>query len=159
MSTIDGRHVLAGLTAFFGVMLLVNAIFVYFALSTFGGIDTENAYRKGLHYNAVLEAAHRQAELGWQTSVAYDEALGVLSLKITDSNGGAIKGLAIEGRLIRPATDRFDRRLGSFEEWAGGHYVLPIEPLDRGAWIVDLVAQSSIRSPFHVRERLWLQPK
>ena len=48
--------------AFFGVMVLVNAIFLYLAVSTFSGGDASNAYRKGLHYNETVEAAKRQAE-------------------------------------------------------------------------------------------------
>lgn len=53
---IDGRHVLLGLVAFFGVMFVVNAIFVYFAVATFSGGDTSNPYQKGLHYDQMLEA-------------------------------------------------------------------------------------------------------
>lgn len=158
-TNIDGRHVLAGLVAFFAVMLLANAIFIYYALTTFGGIDTEDAYRKGLAYNATLETAGRQAALGWETSLAYDEGTSVLSLKVAGKDGAAVTGLTVTGRLIRPATSRFDRRLGVFEEHAGGLYVLQIDALVRGAWIADLSAQSSTRPPFYVRERLWLPPR
>ena len=44
---IEGRHVLIGLVAFFGVMLVANGIFVYYALETFAGGDTSDPYRKG----------------------------------------------------------------------------------------------------------------
>jgi len=61
---IEGRHVLMALIGFFGVMFLVNGIFVYFAVATFSGGDTSDPYRKGLHYNETLQAADRQAERG-----------------------------------------------------------------------------------------------
>jgi nitrogen fixation protein FixH len=156
---IDGRHVLAGLIVFFAVMLLANAIFVYAALTTFGGVDTEDAYRKGLAYNATLEEASRQATLGWETSLAYDESRSLLSLEISGQDGTLVTGLTITGRLLRPATSRFDRRLGVFEEQKGGLYVLHVTALDQGAWIADLTAQSSDHPPFHLRERLWLPPR
>ena len=66
---IEGRHVLMGLIAFFGVMLLANGIFVYFAVATFSGGDTSNAYRKGLNYNDTLAAAELQTRLAGAESV------------------------------------------------------------------------------------------
>ena len=62
---IEGRHVLIGLVAFFGVMLVANGIFVYYALETFAGGDTSDPYRKGMHYNETLAEAARQDERGW----------------------------------------------------------------------------------------------
>jgi hypothetical protein len=82
-----------------------------------------------------------------------------MTLKVSDSTGGAISGLTIEGRLFRPATDRFDRRLGPFDERTGGIYQYPIGALDSGTWITDLVAYSPSHSAFHMRERLWLPPR
>jgi nitrogen fixation protein FixH len=159
VSKIDGRHVLAGLAAFFGVMLLANAIFVYYALSTFGGVDTEDAYRRGVAYNATLEAASAQSGLGWRAILAYDEARRSLDVRIADGAGQPVTGLALSGRLLHPATNRLDQILDRFEERAGGLYVRTLEPEARGAWIADLSAQSSGRAPFRIRERLWLQPR
>lgn len=105
---LDGRHVLAGLIAFFAVVAFANAIFVYFALTTFGGIDTEDAYRRGLAYNATIAEAYQQSALGWQTSLTYDNAKGALRLTIADREGGPVAGLSISGRLSRPATSRQD---------------------------------------------------
>ena len=56
---IQGRHVLAGLAGFFGLMLLANAVFVYFAVATFSGGDTSKPYQKGLHYNQTIAADAR----------------------------------------------------------------------------------------------------
>ncbi|MEZ5925840.1 MAG: FixH family protein [Hyphomicrobiaceae bacterium] len=156
---IDGRHVLAALLAFFAIMLIANSIFVYFAITTFGGIDTEDAYRKGLAYNATLAEAESQSGLGWRTALSYDETGRAIQVRIADSQDAPVVGLRLSGRLLHPASSRLDQAIDRFEERAGGLYVLPAEPSSRGAWIVELVAQSSTSAPFRMRHRLWLPPK
>ena len=102
---IQGRHVLAALVAFFGMMFVANAIFVYFAVATFSGGDTSDPYRKGLHYNDTLEAAQRQEERGWHTEVAYDGKTRRLTLSFLDKAMAPVAGLHVAATLGRPATD------------------------------------------------------
>ena len=63
---IRGRHVLIGMIAFFGLIFLANGIFLYYALTTFGGGEKGSPYRSGLRYNETLAEAARAAELGWK---------------------------------------------------------------------------------------------
>ena len=91
---LTGRHVLIALVAFFGVMLIANGIFVYFAVATFSGGDTSNAYRKGLDYNETLAAAERQAERGWHSEIAYDAKEGKLFASVFVPRCTAGHGLA-----------------------------------------------------------------
>ena len=65
MKQITGKHVLFILFGFFGVMLAVNGVFVHFATATFSGVSTEDAYRKGLHYNETIAAFQVQQATGW----------------------------------------------------------------------------------------------
>ena len=53
---ITGRHVLIGMLVFFGVILGVNGMFLYSALSTYTGVVSDEPYRKGLNYNERIEA-------------------------------------------------------------------------------------------------------
>lgn len=159
MTRIDGRHVLAGLAVFFAVMLIANAVFVYFAVTTFGGVDTEDAYRKGLAYNTTLSQASAQAELGWKTELAYDAGPGQLALTIADAAGQPVNSLDISGRLVHPANGALDIALDRFEQRGDGHYVLALDPGLKGAWIADLAIESSRETPFRMRQRLWLPPK
>ena len=105
---IDGRHVLLVLSVFFGVMFIVNGIFVYFALETFSGGDTSDPYRKGLHYNDTLGADERQAERGWRTDVVYDGKAGQLRVSLARQSGGAAVGAACR-RAAQPAGDEQGR--------------------------------------------------
>ena len=159
MRRIDGRHVLAGLVVFFAVMLLANAVFVYYAVTTFGGVDTEDAYRKGVAYNTTLDDAATQTGLGWKTSLAYDGDRGSLALTITDAAGLPVSGLDITGRLLHPATTTRDFVLERFEDHGDGRYQRALDPNVNGAWIADLVVQSGQQTPIRMRQRLWLPPK
>ncbi len=47
----DGRHVLLAFIGFFGLCSLVNGVLSTRPMSTFGGRDTDDPYRKGLDYN------------------------------------------------------------------------------------------------------------
>ena len=53
---LTGRMVLACLVAFFAIVFGVNAIMIRAAMSTFGGVETQNAYQAGLAFN------HQQAD-------------------------------------------------------------------------------------------------
>ncbi|RMF08191.1 MAG: hypothetical protein D6773_02800, partial [Alphaproteobacteria bacterium] len=138
---IEGRHVLYGLFAFFGVMLLANGIFLYFALDTYNGLETQNAYREGLGYNARIEHEARQAARGWQPRAHYDGATGRLVLEVSDRRGNGVAGLAIRGELRRPVTDREDRTL-AFREVAPARYSADVA-LAPGQWIVILDLQAA----------------
>ncbi len=61
---IRGRHVLIAMVAFFGLIALANGIFLYYALTTFGGGEKGSPYRSGLRYNETLAEAAIAAELG-----------------------------------------------------------------------------------------------
>ena len=149
-----GRHVLMSLTGFFGVMLIANGLFVYFALSTFTGSDSD-PYRRGLHYNDTLAAAERQAEKGWQTSLSYDAAKRRLSLGLTDAKSRPVTGLQIEAVVGRPVTDKEDHAL-SLKEEASGVYSAEIE-LPPGQWVISAATPdepSSGAPAYQLRQRL-----
>ncbi|HSD93517.1 MAG TPA: FixH family protein [Methyloceanibacter sp.] len=135
--TVQGRHVLAGLVAFFGVMMLANAIFVYFAVVTFSGGDTSKPYQKGLNYNQTIQADDLQAERGWQTEIEYRR--GTLTLRFADSAGAAVTGLDVAVELARPTTDKDDRRL-ILKEVSEGRYSAAIA-LPQGLWVVSAASR------------------
>jgi nitrogen fixation protein FixH len=138
---IEGRHVLMALIGFFGVMLFANGVFVYFALATFSGGDTANPYGKGLHYNETLKAAARQAELGWQTELSYDDKTGRLLVSFLDKGAAPVTGLEIGAMLSRPATDKEDRFV-ALNEVARGTYAASVA-LEPGLWVVSIASREA----------------
>jgi nitrogen fixation protein FixH len=149
--------VLLALVGFFGVMFVVNAIFVYFAVATFSGGDTSDPYRKGLDYNETVRAAERQAEDGWQTDIVYDGKRKRLELSFLDKRALPIAGLTVKGRLSRPATDKEDRKI-ELAEMAHGVYAATID-LAPGVWVLSVASRKSGAQPivaYRLKKRLFV---
>jgi nitrogen fixation protein FixH len=91
-----------------GVVVIVNAILVYFAVSTWTGLDTVDHYRKGLAYNRALAAADTQAERGWSMAFAFEPLTAEdghgadLSVTFADRDGQPIGNLMVEVTVVRP---------------------------------------------------------
>ncbi len=151
---IAGRHVLMGLVVFFGVMLIANGLFVYFALSTFTGSDSD-PYRRGLHYNDTLAAAERQTDKGWQSALSYDAAKRRLLLGLTDGKSRPVTGLQIKAVVGRPVTDKEDRAL-DLQEQASGVYTAEVE-LSPGQWVISAATPDEPESgepAYQLKQRL-----
>lgn len=72
-SRFSGRHMIAILIAFFGVVIAVNLTMAMFATRTFGGVVVENSYVASQKYNDWLAAAERQKKLTWTIEPALDD--------------------------------------------------------------------------------------
>jgi nitrogen fixation protein FixH len=159
-SEIRGTHVFIALAGFFGLMLLANAAFLYFALSTFDRPQS-NAYESGLHYNARIDAAKAQAALGWSHRLAI-AADGEVTLTVTARDGSPVRSLAVTGVIGRPAADRFSQQL-AFREMSDGTYAAPTVQLEPGTWIVSIDARKPTANgsepAYQLKERLWLAPR
>lgn len=156
---VQGRHVLAALVGFFGVMVLVNAVFVYFAVATFSGGDTSKPYQKGLHYNQTIAADARQAERGWRSEIGYDDKTGVLTLSFRDRAGAPVMGLHVGAKLSRPATDKDDRRV-VLKEASAGVYTASMD-LAPGIWVISVASQQAGEdaSAYRLKRRLFVAEK
>lgn len=151
---IEGRHVLLGLIAFFGVMALANAALVYYAVSTFSGGDRPDPYRSGLNYNETIAADQRQAALGWQTELTYDAPQRRLTLRFVDTAKQPVSGLKLDATLTRAVTDKDDRAV-ALEEVEAGVYAADLA-LAPGAWVLSLASRGDTEGDlvFRLKRRL-----
>jgi nitrogen fixation protein FixH len=133
---IRGRHVLIGMLAFFGLIFLANGIFLYYALTTFGGGEKVSPYRSGLRYNETLAEAARGAARGLEGRRSYDAQASMLALALRDRSGDPVAGLHLAATVGRPATDREDLS-AEFREVESGRYAAELA-LAPGQWVVDL---------------------
>ena len=160
---IRGKHVLMAMLAFFGTIIVVNLIFVYFALNTWTGITTENAYQEGLQYNETLAARDAQRSLGWQAEVATTllaDGSEQLTVDLRDQQGRSLSGLSVSGALRRPTHEGFDQTVVLAEE-VEGRYITPLSLPLRGNWDLSLTAVPTAGGAdtpvFEMKTRLWLK--
>jgi nitrogen fixation protein FixH len=138
-----------------------NGAMIYLAVSTFGGLDTADAYRKGLAYNERIVAGVAQEQRGWRGSLAYLPGTQRLRVALRDHAGMAVSGLVLSGDIGRPATDRYDRPL-SFAQTGPGTYEADAASIEPGWWTVDVRAHGASGTGGEVlyesKERLWIKP-
>jgi nitrogen fixation protein FixH len=91
-----GRHMLAAMLAFFGVILAVNMAMATLATRTFGGVVVENSYVASQEFNAWLAAARAQRKLGW--SAHADMIDGHVLVTLRTSGWGARRRRGRRGR-------------------------------------------------------------
>lgn len=154
---IQGRHVLLALFGFFGGIFIVNGIFLYYALATFGGGDGSSPYQRGLRYNETIAEASRLTERGWTAKLAYEGNAGRIALELRDRQSQPVRGLSIVGSAGRPATDRHDVRL-EFGEAEPGNYVARLD-LPPGQWVVQLRSEELSRAgepAYRLKQRLFV---
>jgi nitrogen fixation protein FixH len=158
--TINGRHVLIGLGVFFGIIFAVNGFFLYHAVRTHSGVETHDAYRRGLTYNARIEASRQQDKLAWKSVISVDG--NVLQVMFTDRAGRVVPGLKVTASIGRPVTDHDDRTAVMVEQATRGTYRADVGPLAPGRWLVKVHASVlTDRGPkvvYRTQRRLWLKP-
>ncbi len=118
---IKGWYVLAGLIAFFGIIIAVNVTFITFAARSFPGESVERPYEKGLRYNLTLQQ-RQQAEAGnWQANITISNS-SLLVIHITNENG-PVDGLEVNIHLVWPGLPDRDRRLTLLASGPGTYQV------------------------------------
>jgi len=139
---ITGKHVLFGMFAFFGLIFGANAIFVYYALSTWTGLETRQHYKEGVAYNRILAADEKQKSLGWQAIVDVQkmaDGKARLIVKLVDKDGAGLDGMSVQSRFIRPTHEGSDFT-APMEAWGNGRYVADVRPPLSGQWDVRIDA-------------------
>ncbi|MCR9256787.1 MAG: FixH family protein [Alphaproteobacteria bacterium] len=114
-----GKHMLAIMIAFFGVIIAVNMTMAYLASSSWTGLVVQNSYVASQEFNGELDKARAQSKLGWSTPLmlSTEEAL----VEARDANGKPIKGAEVILLLQRSMTDRDDQAV-TLTEVAPGLY-------------------------------------
>jgi len=157
---LTGRHVLAAMIAFFGVVFAANGIMTYAALTTFSGIETPNAYQVGRDYNQTLQAAADQGARGWQVSVEEvftptpDGALAQVEVRVANAAGDPVEGLDGTLTFWRPVA-RGDDVLVRMEDRAAGLYGATAALPARGHWEVRLSLRAPGLAPYYLEKRVW----
>src|SRR5689334_23603198 len=102
---VTGRFVLVCLVAFFVAVAAINAIMIRFAVATFGGVETESAYKAGLAFKAESAAAVAQEARGWKVDTRVEQGGQgvVVFVSVHDAAGLEVPHLEAEVGLAHPA--------------------------------------------------------
>ena len=140
---LTGRHVLLIFVTAFGVIISVNLLLAYSAISTFPGLEVKNSYVASQQFD---ERKAAQEALGW--TVSADHANGVLMLSITDESGAPVEVTQLEATVGR-ATHVFDDRTPEFQ-FDGRAHVAPVD-LGDGNWNIRMTARAADGTLFQQR--------
>lgn len=155
---VTGRQVLYVLLAMFGVVLLVNGIFLYFALSTHPGEAVSDGYNKGLRYNDTLAEVAGQRALGWRPELRFTQKgprAGNMIIQFRDADGTPITGLEVEAMVRRPADSSHDRMIRFSSSKPGIHGARLQVPL-AGNWDLHITARRDTHIVYRLEHRQWM---
>jgi nitrogen fixation protein FixH len=151
MGEITGRQVLIFTVGAFGVIIAVNGVMAWKAISTFPGLEVKNSYIASQSFDARRAGQER---LGWTMAQDYSAETGRLSLRFADAEGkpAPVGNLEV---LVGRTTQAVDDRRPVFAD-LGGVWEASL-PLERGKWMVRVTAQAPDGTPFEQRFDLFVQ--
>lgn len=147
---------------FFGLFLLVlavNGTMIVIAVSTFTGLETTQAYEKGLAYNNRLAAVAEQERLGWTTdfmTTPMGEQRVALALTLSDRLDQPITAADITATLLRPVQEGHDLKV-HLDHQGNGSYAADVDLPLAGQWDVQLTAKARGHT-YRLAERIHLTP-
>jgi len=158
-----GRRILVGLGAFFLSVFAANGVMVFYALSTFDGVETDDAYRKGRAYNHVLEADAAQTALGWTTNIETKSSIladgvsiyATVTVATNDGEAATLRDPVLT--FWRPTVQGMDEQIEIIAA-GDGSYQGAVRLAQPGNWIVRLNAETAEGAPYVHEERLFISP-
>ena len=107
---VTGRTVLIWFVTFFGIVFSMNAVMVRFALSSFGGVETESSYKAGLAFKNELAIAQAQDARHWKVDASVVPQDGVMRVTVLayDAEERPLGRLTASARLSHPTDKRRD---------------------------------------------------
>ena len=147
-----GRHMLAIMLAFFGVIIAVNITMAVKANTSWTGLVVKNTYIASQQFNGRAEEGRRQAALGWSSGLTIDE--GRLRYTLADAAGAAVQLSGGTANFRRPVSDSEDV---SVTLESHGDVIEGATALADGAWIVESLADAGLDWPYRETRRLYLR--
>ena len=123
---LKGHHVLFWLMGFFGLMFVVNGVFLWAALSSFPGEDVRHSYLQGLQYNQTIASLKHQEDMAWKAELGLIEAPD---------------GDVLIARILRRAATQDSDIILDMQPVGSGEYRAALPVLAKGAWHVALNAE------------------
>lgn len=149
----------------FAVVVTANLIMMYFATSTFTGLETKSAYERGVGYNQLIAQQEAQDSLGWTVALQAEgrstgepgavERPTTLILSMVDADGNPLDGAHVEASVRRPTVAGYDYDVRLLPVGAGKYGTDIILPM-AGQWDVQVYARRG-DDTYRLRDRVILR--
>lgn len=151
MGEITGRKVFLFTAGAFGIIIAVNLVMAWKAISTFPGLEVKNSYVASQSFDEERSAQER---LGWTLAEGYDPASGTLSLAFRDPSGQSVEPAEMTVLVGRTTVSRDDVR----PQFAlrAGTYEAPVQ-LQPGRWMLLVEARATDGTLFRKRLELFVR--
>lgn len=143
MQEITGRHVFAITSGAFAVIIGVNLLLAYKAVSTFPGLEVANSYVASQQFDEKRTA---QQALGWKMTHSYTDGLLRLSFQNAKGSAVAVKDLSV---LVGRSTEARNDIRPAFV-WTGAGFQAAAD-LARGKWMMRVQARAEDGTLFEQR--------
>ncbi|MER9839379.1 FixH family protein [Mesorhizobium sp. M0145] len=147
-----GRHMLAIILAFFGVVIAVNLTMATLANTSWTGLVVENTYVASQQFNRKAEEGRAQAALGWTGKLTI--AWGEVRYDVTDDAGKAVPLHGVKVLFRHPAYEKEDESI-TLAAASGQEFAVQHMPRD-GVWIVEIDADAGLARPFRDVRRIMI---
>lgn len=147
-----GRHMLAIMLAFFGVVIGVNVLMAVLARTSWTGTVVENTYVASQEFNAKAAAGRAQAALGWTGTLAIAD--GEIAYRLVDRSGRAVPLAGVTVLFRHPAYDARDFAVPLAQ---GGDGFTRAETVPDGVWIVEVEADTHRGQPYRDVRRILVE--
>ena len=149
MAELTGKHVFAITAGAFAVIIGVNVVLAFKAVSTFPGLEVDNSYVASQGFNARKAA---QEALGWSLTPAYDQGRMTLAFTGRDGLPVAVEDLQVlVGRTTETTYDTYPVFARD-----GDRYAVDL-PLANGKWMIKVTAKSADGTLFEQRSELFVR--
>jgi len=156
---LTGKHILVIFLTFFGVIFTVNGIMIFYSQYSWTGLETSDAYRKGLKYNQQLSSSEAQNKRGWHVDVKRNKLTkGGMSFQVNpkDKDGEALTQLNIVIDLVRPTHEGMDQHF-RLKETDLGVYDGKTASLPLGKWYIFITASRKGETLYKSKNELYLR--
>ena len=151
-SEFTGRHMLAIMLAFFGVIIAVNVTMAVMANTSWTGFVVKNSYVAGREFNRKAEEGRRQAALGWEAQLAIAD--GVVRYAVADAGGAPVRLAGGTATFRRPVSDAEDTVVTLTARDGALEGVVKVAD---GAWIVEFNVDAGLETAWRETRRLSLR--
>ncbi len=149
---LSGWHFLGIMLSFFGVIIIVNIVFVTRALDAFSGLVVKNSYVASQEYNEKIEQADAQKSLNWKLDLLVN-AKGA-DFILNDKTGKPVSKMLVTVNLRMNKNTDNDMVL-ILNEQNPGHYIASLPKgatPPNGSWIITMDILQKGKLLYHYEE-------